>query len=273
MKPISSRVQFLYKEYYYNKAKMRHDFFCRYTEKFLEKIPFEDNLLYSVDTIKMSALIDSYFLDVIRFKEYHFNTPLSEEHDPFSQAQTASIHCEKLISLSKVAAYTAKWLLKYSPIFIQPSQNVQLSSEEQNIVCAAPAILALNLSLRSMGVDIEALDKAIYKNLIYHFRFRNFDERAAFLYFDLIMREYADQDQLASSGGKAFFADLTDDNRAITYDSSKFVASDGKAVSRRHDSKSYSVFIASPGDCGRLRTVAQDVCRKLTFQLARSEPS
>jgi len=135
----------------------------------------------SVDRVKIIALVDSYFLDVIRFKEYHFNPKNHSELDVNSTAWLEAVHVEKNINPAKIASFTAKWLLNYKPIILEPIGDENLSLEDIELINSAPAILALNFSLYLISLSQQAINERLAKAIIYHFRYRTFDERAFFL--------------------------------------------------------------------------------------------
>jgi hypothetical protein len=192
LKPISSRYSRIFATYYWEKARSRFDFIQSYSSFFLEGIAFKEKLHCYVDTVKTDAFITSYFLDVIKFKEYHFQ-PSSEDEDE------KVIHGEKMLNHSKVASFTAKWLLKYCPIVMVPKEGVTLDLFERRLLQNAPFILALNVALRAMDIRPDTVPLDIYKSIVYHLRFREYDDRSLILYFELL-KKYVDLSK-SSSGG------------------------------------------------------------------------
>ena len=90
-----------------------------------------------MDYILLGELIRSYFLDAIRYKEYHFDPDvdnpelakkIKEENydiskiDRLSTEWTDLVHSTANINKSKVAAYTVKWILACKPSRL-PSKN------------------------------------------------------------------------------------------------------------------------------------------------------
>lgn len=182
MKPISDRYSRIFSEYYYDKAAERFDYLLRYSNLFLEALSYRDKVYCNVNALNVDAFTTSYFLDVIKFKEYHFHIPAQLDENVDKE-----IHSEKLLNASKVGAFTAKWLLKYSPIVILPKPESTFDVFERRHIQNAPFILALNISLRSMGIQPHEVPTNIYKGILYHFRFRDIDDRSMILYFDLLV--------------------------------------------------------------------------------------
>ncbi|MBL8574037.1 MAG: hypothetical protein JNM13_10205 [Hyphomicrobiaceae bacterium] len=178
-------MRHIYNCYYSNKGRDRYDALVKYTRKFLDILTVSKKSICIVDEIKCLALIDSYFLDVIRFKEYHFY-PKDREFNPelgASEEWLRAVHCDKMLSPSKVGAYTAKWILKYCPIIIVPRDDQELTPGERRELLSANAMLALQFSLACMGLDVDDVDPGIAREMLYHFRFRGFDDRAFFLQY------------------------------------------------------------------------------------------
>lgn len=183
MKRISERYSRIFSDYYYEKARERFEFIVQYSDFFLESLHFDEKVDGQIIYLNVEAFITSYFLDVIKFKEYHFNFP-----DGDGPEVDRKVHGEKLLNASKVGAFTAKWLLKYKPIVLLPKADIVLDTFEQRDIQDAPFILALNIALRSMGVDPREVPEDTYKQLLYHFRFRDYEDRGMILYFDLLLK-------------------------------------------------------------------------------------
>jgi hypothetical protein len=246
MRPISSRIEYIYREYYYEKARARHHALIQYADLFLKNLPIYNKCNCRVDFQKMVALVDSYFLDVIRFKEYHFQPKLPNGTvDVFSKDWMDYVHREKLLHPSKVGALLSKWILKYSPIIIIPKSEELISQDDAKIICSANAGFALNFSLSSMGVSQEDIDKETASDVLYHFRFRNYEDRSFFLIYNSVMK-------LASQGIDTSSAVDQIAGHATSI-ATHFSEKPDKSMTRRGDGKTYSMFLASAEDCDGLR--------------------
>jgi len=261
MKHISNRIRRIYKDYYAKKAKARFESLVEYSQYFLKSLPIAEKAFCRVDLQKMSALIDSYFLDVIRFKDYHFrpSEDVSDE-DVFSVVWNNLVHRDKYLSPSKVAAFEAKWILKYSPLIIIPQNDADFTDEDRIVLCSANALLAFQFSLTSMGLNPEDVDEDIARNMIYHFRFRHFDDRAFILQYDTLLKlaevkgivPYEKSDTLAKSS-REHIPTATGVEHSRGIGSSKII---DVSKRRREDDNTYSVFIACPEDCDKLKNYA-----------------
>jgi hypothetical protein len=137
---------------------------------------------YYIDENKIVKALDSYFLDVIKYKEYHFNC--EESVDIFSEKWAQYIHVDKKINDSKVAAFSAKWLLKAAPIYIVPKANTPVLDD---FICHINAFFVLNCVLYCLlKYDHDLVDQSDFEKLFYDFRYRTVDDRSYFSRFELI---------------------------------------------------------------------------------------
>lgn len=187
MKSISKRYSDIFNKYYIETAKHRFVFLINFIDSWMSKINIGNEFVYFVDHERLSKAIDSYFLDVIKFKEYHFDT---ENADVYSEAWCKEIHENKRINDSKVAAFTAKWLLKASPISIIPRDFAStILRPENDDVCHINEHFALDCALYALlREDFIKIDRDSYTSLFYDFKYRNFDERAYFSRFSLLLK-------------------------------------------------------------------------------------
>ena len=185
MKPISERYKYLYSEFYYEKARERFAKLVEYLDVYRDQIDFKQKLFTEVDLVKVDAFVTSYYLDVIRFKEYHFNAGGETE---FSSARDIEIHGKKLLSKTKVGSFTTKWLLRYQPLVTVARDPSNLDENERTYLEFAPFAVALNFSLRAMDVKPRSLPLDLHRNIMYHLRFRSFDDRTFILYYDLLLQ-------------------------------------------------------------------------------------
>lgn len=137
---------------------------------------------YYVDENKIIKALDSYFLDVIRYKEYHFNN--SGSMDVFSEEWAKRIHSKKKINNSKVASFFCKWLLKAAPIYIVPNEETEMPND---FIAHINSFFVLNCVLYCLlQYDYDMIDQDDYDKLFYDFRYRSIDDRLYFSRFELI---------------------------------------------------------------------------------------
>lgn len=249
MRNISSRVAKIYESYYSDKSRQRYKTLVDYANHFLKTIPFTADCLLRVDEHKMLALVDSYFLDVIRFKDYHFR-PNGDfpEKELFTDTWNQLVHGEKLLSPPKVAALSAKWILKYSPLIIIPKNGVLLSSHDRTLLNAATAMFAFQFAIVSMGLSPRNINLEIRRNIIYHFRFRQFEERSFMLLFETLMTSYGREAWAYASIDEVIKASMATEG-ATPSQATDVETLDQKIGTRYLDSKTYSVYISMPNDC------------------------
>jgi len=174
-----------------------------------------------LDYLQLGEAIRSYFLDVIRYKEYHFDPKdpdditdpvvaekvrdyLEEcgvksvsELDDLSAARTELVHKTVNLSETKVAAYTAKWLLRNRPISVISTSKgdgeAKTSSGHKPLAAAHPFLTNINEEyvlqcvLLIMGIKAKDVNIRRRDELIYSFRFREFNEAH---YFRIFSKDY-----------------------------------------------------------------------------------
>lgn len=174
-----------------------------------------------MDYLCLGEIVRSYFFDTIRYKEYHFDPKAPdlyekaedaekvrslleefgvkqvEDLDPLSQEWAQLVHECVRINKSKVAAFTVKWILRYKPISVLGvSDGDALGHEEKALPnISAPSSLLTNVNeefaylcaLTALDIDANRVPKKKQDELIYCFRFRNFDESS---YFMILTEDY-----------------------------------------------------------------------------------
>lgn len=158
----------------------------------------------AIDVDVLGEVVRSYFLDVIRYKEYHFDpdpdaikksdegyyvwgqAENSEFIDPLSEKWTELVHRGVNINGNKVAAYTAKWILKFKPISVLTNSeadvnNIKSIPNQSHILNFINEYYALYCVLAALEIDAKLIDPRKIEELIYTFRFRNFEEKSFFM--------------------------------------------------------------------------------------------
>ncbi|WP_299212204.1 hypothetical protein [uncultured Tateyamaria sp.] len=156
-----------------------------------------------VDHAALSEAVRSYFLDTIRYKDYHFDPdeaseglePVLAKYEvqdlkalpPLSPEWTHILHSTVNINGSKAAAYMVKWILRYKPISVF-SQAEEIEDKPQSTIIAnINEIYALNCAFIELGIDSIEVPQKKLDELIYCFRFRPFDEAS---YFMILTEDY-----------------------------------------------------------------------------------
>ncbi len=180
-----------------------------------------------MDYLRLGEIVRSYFFDTIRYKEYHFDPKDPGDYEKpedqekveallreFSKARKTSIkgvadldplwpewaqlvhECVR-INKSKVAAYTVKWILRYKPISVIGVSREDTSTDGEKALPDIPVSSSLltNINeefaylcaLTALEIDAAKVPKKKQDELIYCFRFRNFDESS---YFMILTEDY-----------------------------------------------------------------------------------
>jgi hypothetical protein len=204
---VSKRVQVIYERHYADREEQRFENLYLIFDTlaaYVEASNFGAKL--EIDYLALAEIIRSYFLDTIRYKEYHFDpkcepdsealaklgTASIEDIDPLSSAWTELVHSKVNINASKVAAYTVKWILRYKPISVICTRTDEVE-RQPSIELSHPFLVninelyALHCAFLALDVDANKISKQKIDELIYCFRFRAFDESA---YFMILSKEY-----------------------------------------------------------------------------------
>ncbi len=199
--PLSIRIEDIFEEFYSDAAEDKYIHLIRAIDIFTDQFdlrPGKKDFLVNVESFKLRALVHSYYLDVIRYKEYNFN-PSKEDTGgkkiaPFSLEWVEYIHdSRKKISDNKAASLTCKWLMKYLPIQIHPRDyNCVLSDDEEQVILNYNAFFSLShcADILDISISEEDISPLLYEELLYHLRYRNFDERHFYMVFGLISNSY-----------------------------------------------------------------------------------
>lgn len=153
----------------------------------------QERFVVYVDEHRIKQIVISYYLDVIRYKEYHFNPkPNSGDLPPLSKEFTEAVHghnSDKVIHKAKVAAFTAKWILRYLPIYVYPKRHVALNKLtvlEKEKLDNVNFWFALDHSCSLIGRPAYLCPANIVDMLLYHFKYRTIDDRSLMLVFSMI---------------------------------------------------------------------------------------
>jgi hypothetical protein len=191
----SQRVEKIIKDYYTKRLENKATSLVTELKSYIGSKEGLDSFEASVDFISVETLCYSYFIDVIKYKEYHLS-PKDKNIDPYSPQWVESLHHDdkekgKRLKFSKVAAFTAKWLLKYKPISIQLIDGIlpqQVNPEEKRRASSINEDFALLHSLQLLEINDEKLNSNLLMDMVYHFRYRAFDERHFFILYENIVQ-------------------------------------------------------------------------------------
>lgn len=168
-----------------------------------------------IDLFSLGEVVRSYFLDAIRYKEYHFDprdiaesslvkTKLADHKleslhdlDPLSPLWTELVHTTANINSSKVAAYTVKWILRHKPISVISTMpdlaGADIEPRSSDIPNLIPYLNSINenyaLQCALFALEIEAgrVSRNKLEELLYCLKFRAFDESS---YFMILSEDY-----------------------------------------------------------------------------------
>lgn len=195
----SHRVEAIFNSFYEKRVKDKNISLQSHVLSYLDNKTGLDQFTASLDVIAVEKLCDAYFIDVIRYKEYHISP---DDHnpipvDPLSREWAIALHNEetgKRLKFSKIAALTVKWLLKYKPIILSIDDGIDPESIDPRSRRVASFInedFALIHSMRLINANISKVDEKTHADLIYHYKYRQFDERHFFLLYEMLQEKFA----------------------------------------------------------------------------------
>ena len=213
---ISKRTNAIYHLYYEDRERQRFENLYKIFDTMAAFVDAADlGATLDLDYFGLAEVVRSYFLDTIRYKEYHFdpkdaaespdvkeklaqlNLSSLEEIDALSPIWTELVHTTVNINASKVAAYTVKWILRHKPISVISSikglNGVDIESRASDIsdpiafLTGINENYALQCALLALEINADSIDRKKIEELLYCFRFRAFDESS---YFMILSKEY-----------------------------------------------------------------------------------
>lgn len=184
----SEKIDFIYLQYYKEKAKRLYDVLAEYYEKYYSELSLPEESTYSLNYVDLQESVYAYYMDVIKYKESHFCSNSNKfEDDPLKFIEDVHV---KTINDSKSAALISKWLLKNSPMSINILDYKQLSDDHRKIIHSANACCVLSYIFNILGIDDEiefsVVQDELVEDLLYHFMFRSFDHRHFIMNFNLL---------------------------------------------------------------------------------------
>ncbi len=188
---ISARIDKIYREIYSDRILSRFRNFHFVYETMAKTTSFHHpEVQLHLDVEKLAELVRSYFIDVIRYKEYHFNPDKDDlqgrKLDVFSREWSDLVH-KKRINSSKVATLSVKWVLAYKPISVISDAELTIEEEVKTHLAHVNENYALNIALSALGVEETSVPQPRIEELLYNFRFRGFEEGG---YYLLLSKEF-----------------------------------------------------------------------------------
>lgn len=189
----SARIEEIFEKCYASRASEKTTSMHLHIAAYLlEKQGLDDFTAYA-DPISLKHLNDAYFIDVIRYKEYHLKPSKTIAKSALSEQWALDLHSEgengSRINKPKVSALTVKWILKYRPITVMIDDGKDISSinhETQRVASFVNEDFALSHALTLLEIPDSKINPRLAEDFLYHLKYRSFDERHFFMLFDLI---------------------------------------------------------------------------------------
>lgn len=171
---VSKHLTKIVLDKYGKKLADKHLLISRHIKKFLnEYYPNDDNFTIIVSGDQISDVVINYFIDIDRFKE---------RRDMLSDSDK--------VSAGKIAAFTAKWLVKFKPITIIPMDQSKTTRE----TCVLSRHINEFFAVAHIEFLIEApLEKTLVRELIFEFRQKKLSETQLYMTLEQCMGFYANR--------------------------------------------------------------------------------
>lgn len=212
---VSQRTGAIYREFYQERETARFEtLYGIFSQLSHFAEASDEGVQLRLDYLRLVEAIRSYFLDTIRYKEYHFDPKEDDpeveailakqgassisELDPMSREWAELVHRTAKINGSKVAAYTVKWLLRCRPISVVtpvPANEEELRrvealpppKQQSSFIANINEHFAIQSALYALELDIRDVALHRMNELLYNLRFRPFEEST---YFMILSKEY-----------------------------------------------------------------------------------
>jgi hypothetical protein len=188
----SERVEAIFDKFYKSEAIKKANSLHSHVLQYLTAISDLEMFEASLKEFCIKRLTDAYFIDVIRYKEYHLSPKSVDgvKHGSMTEPWTAALHNQETgskINDPKIAALTVKWLLRYQPISLKgllPYEDIP----ETALRKAEFINESFALAHASSVLKVSGLSEKLVGDLLYHFKYRPYDERHFFIIFDVLSR-------------------------------------------------------------------------------------
>jgi hypothetical protein len=155
---------------YGKKIGEKNDFIVEHALAFLKRFFFDDaSITIVLSSDQIYDVVLNYFVDIQRFKE---RRDMQEE-------QTSS---------GKIAAFTAKWLVKFKPLSVVIQPNSQASEATTFIARHINEIFAVSHAERILGKEFP---RKLFLELVLDFRQKKFSETQLYMVLEQHIGYYA----------------------------------------------------------------------------------
>lgn len=156
---------------YGKKIAEKHENISTHASRFLTSHFKESDFSMIVSAHQINDVVHNYFVDIQRFKErrdMHVN--------------------ETYISNGKVAAFTAKWIMRLRPITVEPLDLARATSRDVFFAKYINEIFAIEHAEHLLEVEVP---EKLYKELAYEFRQKKLSETQLYMTFEQLTGFYA----------------------------------------------------------------------------------
>jgi len=189
----SARIEYLFDKFYREKCDEKAGSLYDHASVFIKKYNGLDEFHGHIDSNAMLRIAEAYFIDIIKYKEYHLTPKVSENTIlstcPTGEEWDRELHSpenQNLLNRSKIASFTTKWLLRGQPIKIIQKPEVEYASfspTEQQVdkiwyvnekFSISHLLSLLEVNSTTLAADYK---NSLLKDLLYHFKYRSYCER------------------------------------------------------------------------------------------------
>jgi len=192
---VSGRISYIFDKYYRDAFSRKILQAYRGARSAARGLKLDDNYQWHVDLMKVEDFVTSYFLDVIKYKEYHFNPKPEVGQKPpdvWDVSYLDAVHKknadpakDKAINCSKVAAFKTKWWLRYMPISVHVLDGFAVPERDRSNISHVNETFILYYCLDLMGLR-STITTGNWDSMLYHLKYRALDDRSLMLAYSML---------------------------------------------------------------------------------------
>ena len=161
---VSGRLLQDVRSIYGDKVSEKYDLTLSHAEKYIEEF-FSDKTNFDIviSANQIAEVIVHYFVDIHRFKE-----------------RREMVDADDFISAAKIAAFTAKWLIKFKPLTVEIKKQSRAIQTQQTLYFST-YINELFVVEHIQALIGTSVPKKLYLELIHEFRSKKLSETQLYM--------------------------------------------------------------------------------------------
>lgn len=168
---ISKKLIEEVKATYGTKISEKHDNICVHASEFVKKHFADEAHQIIISGSQITDVVLNYFVDIHRFKE---RRGMDDDNS--------------YVSNGKIAAFTAKWIVRLRPICVEPLSETSASPEEKVFAKYVNEIFAIEHAELILNTSLSA---KLYRELAFEFRQKKLSETQLYMTLEQASGFYA----------------------------------------------------------------------------------